>query len=52
MSIVPIPLFWIEVPIVSKDIGLHAKGSRVKADKKVELAEELQPVCLLAGEEF
>ena len=52
MSIVPIPLFCIEVPMVSKDIGLHAKGSKVKAEKEVELAEELQPVGLLAGKEF
>ena len=41
MSIVPIPLFWVDVPMVSEGIRFHAKASRVKVDKEVELVEEL-----------
>ena len=52
MSIVSIPLFWVDVPMVSEGIGFHAKVSRVKADKEVELAEELRPVGLPAGKEL
>ena len=40
-SIVPIPLFWVDIPMVGKGIGFHAKASRVKADKEVKLAEKL-----------
>ena len=52
MSVVPIPLFWIDVPMVSEGIRFRAKASRVKVDKKVELAEELQPAGLPAGKEL
>ena len=52
MSIVPIPLFWVDIPMASEGIRLCAKVSRAKVDKEVELAEELQPVGLLAGKEL
>ena len=51
-SIVPIPLFWVDVPTVSEGIWFHTKASRVKVDKEVELAEELRPVGLPAGKEL
>ena len=41
MSIVPVPLLWVDVQTVSEGIGFCAKVSRVKVDKEVELAEEL-----------
>ena len=41
MSIVPIPLFWVDVPMVSEGIGLCSEASRVEADGKVELGEVL-----------
>ena len=52
MSTVPIPLFWVDIPMAGEDIGLCAKASREKADKEVKLAEKLQPVGLPVGEEF
>ena len=41
MSIVPIPLFWVDVPMVSEGIRLCSKASRAEADGKVELGEVL-----------
>ena len=40
-SIVPIPLFWVDIPTASEGIGFCTKASRAKVDKEVELAEEL-----------
>ena len=51
-SIVPIPLFWVDVPMASEGIRFRAKVSRVKADKEVELAEELRLAGLLVGKEL
>ena len=40
-SIVPIPLFWVDVPMVSEGIGLCSEASRAEADGEVELREVL-----------
>ena len=40
-SIVPIPLFWINVPMASEGLGLCSKASRVEVDGEVELGEVL-----------
>ena len=52
VSVVSILLFWVDVPTVGESIGFHAKASRAKANKKVKLAEKLQPAGLPASEEF
>ena len=41
MSIVPIPLFWVDVPMASEGIGHCSEASRAEADDKVELGEVL-----------
>ena len=51
-SIVPIPLFWVNVPMVSEGIRLCSEASRAEADGKVELGEVLQPVGLMVGQDF
>ena len=51
-SVVPIPLFWVDVPTVSEGIGLCSKVSRVEADGKVELGEVLQSAGLTAGQDL
>ena len=51
-SIVPIPLFWVNVPTVSEGIGLCSEVSRAEADGKVELGEVLQPAGLTAGQDL
>ena len=40
-SVVHIPLFWVDVPMVSEGIRLCSEASRVEVDGKVELGEEL-----------
>ena len=40
-SVVPIPLFWVDVPTASEGIRLCSKASRVEADGEVELGEVL-----------
>ena len=40
-SIVPIPLFWVDVPMMSEGIGLCSEASRVEVDGEVELGEVL-----------
>ena len=52
VSIVPIPLFWVDVPMASEGIRLCSKASRVEADGEVELEEVLQPVGLTAGQDL
>ena len=52
MSVVPIPLFWVDVPTVSEGIGLCSKVSRAEADGEVELGEVLRPVGLMAGQDL
>ena len=52
MSIVPIPLFWVDVPMVSEGIRLCSKASRAEADGKVELGEVLRPVGLMVGQDL
>ena len=51
-SVVPIPLFWVDVPMASEGIGLCSKASRVEADGEVELGEVLQPVGLTVGQDL
>ena len=51
-SIVPIPLFWVDVPMVSEGIRLCSKASRAEADGKVELGEVLRPVGLMVGQDL
>ena len=51
-SIVPIPLFWVDIPMASEGIGLRSKASRAEADDEVELGEVLQPSGLTAGQDF
>ena len=41
MSVVPIPLFWVDVPTASEGIGLCSEASRVEVDGEVELGEVL-----------
>jgi len=52
LSIVPIPLFWVDVPASSEGIGFSSKMSRVEADGKVELGEVLRPAGLTAGQDL
>jgi len=40
-SVVPIPLFWVDVPASSEGIGLSSEASRAEVDDKVELGEVL-----------
>ena len=40
-SIVPIPLFWVDIPMVSEGIGFCSEASRVEVDGEVELGEVL-----------
>ena len=51
-SIVPIPLFWVDVPMASEGIGLCSKASRAEADGEVELGEVLQPMGLMVGQDL
>jgi len=51
-SIVPIPLFWVDIPASSEGIGFSSEASRVEADGKVELGEVLQPVGLMASQDL
>ena len=51
-SIVPIPLFWVNVPTASEGIGLCSEASRAEADGEVELGEVLRPAGLTAGQDL
>ena len=51
-SIVPIPLFWVDIPTVSEGIGLCSEASRVEVDGKVELREGLRPAGLMVGQDL
>ena len=51
-SIVPIPLLWVDIPMVSEGIGLCSEASRAEAVGKVELGEVLQPAGLMAGQDL
>ena len=51
-SVVPIPLFWVDVQTVSEGIGLCSEVSRAEADGEVELGEVLRPVGLTAGQDL
>ena len=51
-SVVPIPLFWVDVPLASEGIGLCSEASRAEADGEVELGEVLRPVGLTAGQDL
>ena len=51
-SVVPIPLFWLDIPMVSEGIGLCSEASRVEADGEVGLGEVLQPAGLMVGQDL
>ena len=51
-SVVPIPLFWVNIPMASEGIRLCSEVSRVEADGDVELGEVLRPVGLTAGQDL
>ena len=51
-SVVPIPLFWVDVPTVSEGIGLCSKASGAEVDGKVELGEILRPAGLTVGQDL
>ena len=51
-SVVPIPLFWVDIPTASEGIRLCSEVSRVEVDGKVELGEVLRPVGLMAGQDL
>ena len=51
-SIVPIPLFWVDVPMASEGIRLRSEASRAEVDGKVELEEVLQPMGLMMGQDL
>ena len=51
-SVVPIPLFWVDVPTVSEGIGLCSEASRAEADGEVELGEVLRPAGLTVGQDL
>ena len=51
-SVVPIPLFWVDVPMMSEGIGLCSKASRAEADGEVKLGEVLRPAGLMAGQDL
>ena len=52
MSIVPIPLFWVNIPTASEGIRLCSEVSRAEADGEVELGEVLRPAGLTAGQDL
>jgi hypothetical protein len=51
-SVVPIPLFSVDVPSSSERIGLSSEASGAKADYEVELGEELRPAGLATGQDL
>ena len=51
-SIVPIPLFLVDVPMASEGIRLCSEASRAEADGKVELGEVLRPAGLMADQDL
>jgi len=51
-SVVPIPLFWVDVPVSSEGIGFSSEVSRAEADGEVELGEVLRPVGLTASQDL
>ena len=52
VSVVPIPLFWVDVPMASEGIGLCFEASRAEADGEVELGEVLRPTGLTVGQDL
>ena len=52
VSVVPIPLFWVDVPMASEGIGLCSKVSRAEVDGKVELGEVCRPAGLMVGQDL
>ena len=52
MSVVPIPLFWVNIPTASEGIRLCSEASRAEADGEVELGEVLRPAGLTAGQDL
>ena len=52
LSVVPIPLFWVDVPASSEGIGFSSEASRAEVDGEVELGEVLRPAGLTAGQDL
>jgi len=52
LSVVPIPLFWVDIPASSEGIRFSSEASRVEADGEVELGEVLRPAGLMAGQDL
>ena len=52
VSVVPIPLFWVDIPMASEGIRLCSEASRAEADGEVELGEVLRPAGLTAGQDL
>ena len=51
-SVVPIPLFWVDIPTASEGIRFRSEVSRAEADGEVELGEVLRPAGLMAGQDL
>jgi hypothetical protein len=45
-SVVIIPPFWVDVPMVSQSIGLCSQLAWLESSNEIELREELGPVSL------
>ena len=52
VSVILIPLFWIDIPASSEGIRLHTKLSRAETNNHIELGEEFRPAGLLPGQEL
>jgi len=52
LSIIPIPLFWVDIPSLGEGIRLFTKASRAETNGKVKLGEELRPVGLTMSQDL
>jgi len=52
LSIIPIPLFWVDVPSSGEGIRLFPKASGAETNGKVKLEEELRPVGLMTSQDL
>jgi len=51
-SVVPIPLFWVDIPASSEGIGFSSEAFRAEVDGEVELGEVLRPAGLMVGQDL
>ena len=51
-SVIPIPLFWVDIPLLGEGIRLFPKVPRAETNGKVKLGEELQPVGLMTSQDL